>query len=175
MFDSSYEYTFVTKSGNDGELYKNVRTYTFRCKDKYRYILLAEEYEYEVFAIKFYLKNHADSEDRFKINTNYFNALTIFGTCLRVMQGLVKEHPAASFFIFGSQSHKDKLNAPSQRFRIYQRMIENVFSPVNFYHYALSIRSIYLVLNKKNEEPEATLTYLTQLLEDKFELQLKDT
>ena len=122
------------------------------------------------FAIKFYLKNHADSEDRFKIN-----ALTIFGTCLRVMQGLVKEHPAASFFIFGSQSHKDKLNAPSQRFRIYQRMIENVFSPVNFYHYALSIRSIYLVLNKKNEEPEATLTYLTQMLEDNFELQLKDT
>ncbi len=62
------------------------------------------------------------------------------------------QNPFASFAIIGANSiGENKEN--TKRFRVYRRVMQNKFSPVQFNHFVLVKNSCYLMINTDNSEP----------------------
>lgn len=56
--------------------------YRFKTRLNRTYLVEIEEYRYDTYAIKFYLKNHADSPNRYNLLTHDGDAFRILSTCL---------------------------------------------------------------------------------------------
>lgn len=172
MFNSFYEFRYVTNKSGEGELYRCLHIYRFRCERNQVYILLAEEYENNLYGIKFYLKAHADSDKKYQLMTNFYNAFTIFGTCLKIMEDIFfNRNPLASFIFSGAPTLIEEENKKdtTKRIKIYSRIVENLFSPINWFHYPFSPKNLYLLVNKKNEQPEIIVKWVTTKLKENFD------
>ncbi len=155
----------------EGEPYHKVHRFTFRCKKNQRYVILLEEYERDFFGVKFYLNALAESEKRFQQLTNSYDAPAIINTSLEVMGYKLKENPNASFGFTGAplESETDEKGKPTKRFRVYKRIMENLFSPERFAHYQLEQSSIYLLINRNAEDPQELANWATEMLRQNYE------
>jgi hypothetical protein len=148
MFNSSYAFHRVQNiKPIEGDYFLVKRKYSFKGKDGIRYIVEAERYEHNLFAIKFSLNDHSFREDRFSVKTGRNDMMKIVGTCLEIMLTIKKEIPASSFAAIGASSEEEAENN-SQRFRIYRMMFGNEFNPVDYYHYQNTAKSTCMVLHK---------------------------
>ena len=131
--------------------------YSFRSTEtKQRYILRAEYHKADVFAIKFYLKNHSLSKSRYSITANLGHTSRIYLTCASIVPLLLKKYPDASFGLIGSRSYDRKLRKVepaknNRRFNIYSELILQKFGEVTFAHYDYSDISGYLLVNKNKD------------------------
>lgn len=125
-----------------------IETHLFRFKDhnRHRYIVRAEKYPLKVFAIKFFLKAHRFSENKYNLTTNFGTPTRILGTCIQVMVELHQKYPDASFVIFGANSINEKPDN-TKRFRIYKAILGRFFSPLKFRHIVNPKKSVYLLIN----------------------------
>lgn len=155
----------------EGEPYFKVHRFTFRCKKNHRYVILLEEYERDFFGIKFYLNAMAEAKNRFEVLTNSHDAPAIINTCLEVMRLKLKENPKASFGFTGAplESEKSEADGPTKRFRVYKRIMENLFPPQRFAHYQLERSSIYLLINRNSGEPQKLAEWATEMLRQNYE------
>jgi len=151
MFDTHYDFkTIMSRDPREGEHFQKEHKLTFSCKKNQRYIVNVEEYLHDIYIIKFHLKSHSDSEDKYRILTHFNDAAKIISTCTEIMISFYKNNDKASFGFIGAQFVGDEDQSNTKRFRVYRRVMENLFSPVKFSHYSIPEKSAYLLLNKLN-------------------------
>jgi len=81
MFDKSFSYSLIHKQPRNAPYLKTEYGYHFHTKrNRRRYLILVEEYEYNVFAIKFFPSDKRDNPNRFNIITNQFEFAPIIRT-----------------------------------------------------------------------------------------------
>lgn len=157
MADMTEGYPFIYVM-DDKECYynKQIKTLQYRfksTKSNHAYIVRVEKYENSVYCLKFYDKAMRYSRDRFSLRTNTFEPRTIFYTLYHIMIDVLKKDEKASFFFIGAQDEKDELGVATRRFRIYRKFVSSVISDKLFVHYRINELSLYILVNKKAENP----------------------
>ena len=127
--------------------------YAFKSQDNnQRYIVRAEYHREDVFGIKFYAKNHEQSEKKYQLVTNYKHPIRVFITCAIVLPILKSEFETASFGFIGARSIiKDAIiedKRENVRFKIYTKHIPQLVGDDLFEHFEYPKISSYLVVNR---------------------------
>lgn len=127
-----------------------------------RYIVEVEHYKFDLYAVKFYLKIHQNSKDRFNVLTNLYEARSVIYTCIAILIDIYQQNNKASFAFIGSPSPKEierekenpcqKKENRTQRFRIYSTLISTFFSETYFEHRNSPRHSLYLMRNKSSND-----------------------
>jgi len=128
--------------------------YSFRGSEKNgnkRYVVIAEEYSYFVFIVKFYLQEHKSCEHKFNRLTGLNECSRVLATVSVILRELLQQNPYCSFGFVGSNSIGEEKNN-TKRFKLYSRVISNFVSPVLFEHRFIRSKSAYIVLNRNNQE-----------------------
>lgn len=118
------------------------------------YIVLVEQYEHNVFAVKFYPKAWRLSKDKYRLLTKTNEPRTIINSCINVMLSIYSENPNASFGFVGSNNMNEGENE-TKRYRVYSALIATYFSGKYFHNKENKEKSAYLLINKRylNEHP----------------------
>lgn len=170
MFDSSYDFKYLMSEKKQGELYVKLHTFTFKCKKKHSYIFLAEEYDNHLYAVKFFLESHRFSKKRYQLVTAFNDPFAILGTCLKIFNYILQhQNTYASFIFSGAPLLSEDADENTKRIRIYRRIVENTFNPVNWYHYSFPGKNIYMLVNAENESSETLVNWATEMLQTHYE------
>jgi hypothetical protein len=174
MFDSSFPFSLIqrTPKNTGGVLAEYV--FHFRTK-KRRYIVVAEEYNHRVFAVKFYPADRKTDDHRFNIVLNDFEFAPIIRTCINVMQWLLEKYPTASFAYVGANSitpsHTES-KAFTKRYRIYRYVMDVFLNPEKFERYFSTKNSAVLLVNNINENvPALAIAMIEMFMEIYDELE----
>ncbi len=137
------------------------------------YIIEVEHRDYNIYAIKFYLKSHRYSDNRYSLTLNQNqkdknhsgakNFLIILNTMMSLTKDILIKDSKASFGFIGApifsemdfELNNDNINNDgtyknTKRFRIYKAFVLRYFSPQRFEHIQFINSSAYLIRNKKN-------------------------
>ncbi len=157
MFDTHYEFRYINyRKAKPTDYFIKEHKLIFSSKSNQKYIVNVEEYKLHTYVIKFHLKSHSDSDNKYKLLTNQYDAVKILSTCVNIMLYFYKKDNLASFGFIGANL-LDEDEANTKRFQVYKRIMENLFSPLYFHHYNIPEKSIYLLLNKANLELNTNL------------------
>ncbi len=154
MFDVFYPFQQVHRiNKKKGELEITITKFSFLSSSNHRYIIEVEEYPFFLFAVKFYLKAHADSDNKYNLITGHEANTThyILRTCVEVMVDIYKNNPYASFTFIGAPMIGEEKDT-TKRFRVYKILMTRLFPRVTYTHLSYPEQSIYLMLNKDNKE-----------------------
>lgn len=163
MFDSFFDFKHVRRRGSRSEdSFLGVHIYHFKTGIE-PYIVEVEEYEYHVYAIKFYPKSLSNSPKKYNKVTNKGSVSKIISTCVRIMLDIVNRDPLASLCFKGTETGNEDSAEETKRFRIYRNVMRNLFSDQKFTHYEYAKESIYLLLSLRNHSPD-----LLKKIEDHF-------
>jgi hypothetical protein len=133
MFDKSYEFRLCTKKkGNINDLFKNHYIFSFIGKNKERYLVYVEEYPFKLLGVKFFLKKHKLSPNKYKLLSGHQDVGGVVNTCIQIMLDFYRKDDEYSFGFIGVNLVNE--SGTSKRFRIYSLLMANKFSPVNFIH-----------------------------------------
>ncbi len=155
MFDSSYPYHRGRVIKHNDDILIKTLVYSFKTVNKSFYIVNIEKYKNDVYILKFHLKPHSDSENKYKFiahkaNAKYkFDVPIVLNTCLNILLSIKKKNNLASFGFKGVAEDNEK-EENTRRFRVYKLLTENKFSVHRFAHKISVENSTYLLLNKKN-------------------------
>lgn len=128
----SYIFKFVQTVSVSRDFFLFVHTYSFKTRFNKRYIVQVEEYAHEVFIIKFYLKAHSRSKDKYSKLANDFDGFRVLSTCITIMLAILESKECASFGFLGANAKHEPI-ANNQRYRIYQHLMQRYFSPAISY------------------------------------------
>lgn len=156
-----YDFSCVSKQLNGSGDLLETYLYSFKSpKTHMRYIAEVEHYNLDLYAIKFYLKSHQNSKDRFTVLTNLHEARPVIYTCIAILIDIFHQNNKASFAFIGSPSPKEierekrnprqKKENRTQRFRIYSTLMSTFFSETYFEHRNSPRHSFYLMRNKSS-------------------------
>ena len=118
MFDQFFPFRFIMTEAVEGEIYHHISKYTFDGPRNHQYIVLAENYFQDVYAIKFHLKSHSGSINKYTLMTGYHQVPLIIRTCIQIMLSILLENPKASFCVLGTEQENEP-KKETKRFRIY--------------------------------------------------------
>ena len=156
MIPSSYSFVLVHRSqGCDGVLKVDLYRFT-SIKSGLDYIVRVEEYPNSMYAVKFYLKSHANSARKYQLLTNTFEARTIINTCINIMLSIYNQNDKASFGFIGSNSDGESVSN-TKRYRVYSKIIATYFSDKFFMHIENIDKSVYMLLNRRQLELNSNL------------------
>lgn len=168
MFDSSFPFSFIkNEKPAEGDLH--LKTSLYKCKgekSKQQYIIRVEQYKCDVYAIKFHLKNHTTSDEKYKITTGLEEVQQLLGTCIAILLQIHQESPFASFIVVGMNGREEQTLENTKRYRVYKKVLENKFSPIEFDHFDLTQYSCYFMLNKSHPDGENALKYVEEKILD---------
>lgn len=123
-----------------------------------RYIITMEEYNHKVFEVSFCRKSELKSKRRFNILTGLYSngpgAARVIRTCIEAMIYFYRKDASCSFFFVGAAGDEESLDN-SKKYRLYGKIMKNLFSPATFSHYERNQTSTYLLLNKSQENEHA--------------------
>lgn len=134
------------RKARENEAFQLLHIYRFTGKENGKYIVHVEEYEDEVFVVKFYMKRHKRSPDKYRLLSHMRDMQGIVRTCIEIMLEVYRKRPFASFGFLG-MPNSDEARGNTQRYRIYKYVMQNFFPPTVFRHYPLDTHSAYLMLN----------------------------
>lgn len=163
-----YDFNYVHKeNGNIKDIIETLYFSFKSTKTNLRYIAQVEHYNLNLYAIKFYLKNHKDSPNRFTVLTGKFEARPVIHTCIAIMIHIYNLNHNASFAFIGSPSYKEikreeenpkmKKENNTQRFRIYSTLMYTYFRPEKFEHFNSIKQSLYLMLNRASKHTKSEM------------------
>lgn len=169
-------YDFYKIQGNQRNKEK-VELYRFKNDFKDIYIVEIFHYEFNVYAVKFYLKNHRDSKNRYNIcykkefkmrfgfQTGNANFIKVLNTILSIIVEISKKDRLASFGFMGAPKESEanpEINsaninpdctvANTKRYKVYHLYTRKYFNPTDFEYIDSSTSSILLLRNNKNKE-----------------------
>lgn len=127
MFESGYKFALISKTTISKNLFLRQRLYNFRSIRR-RYIAVVEEYDFNVYIIKFFPVSHKLSDRKYNIIFNDYDALRIIRTCVNIMLSIASENELAGFGFIGAntiQANFYENASNTQRFRIYRRLMLN--------------------------------------------------
>jgi hypothetical protein len=156
-----YPLTFVQKDHcRDETDHLSTYIYTFFSPPtKLKYVIRAEYFSTNTFAIKFYAKRDKKLPAKYSRIINRGDAVNILLTAGNVLPLCLEYFPSASFALAGSRSFDPFSNTVesfqrNQRFRIYSELIKRYVGTELFEHISYEQISCYLLLNKKNTDLE---------------------
>lgn len=155
MFDSGYSVRYASRSQPFGASY-TLHILTFRCRFNRQYIIHVEQYENQVFGVKFHLKDHRDSPRKYNLLTGINDPFRVLSTVVVAMQYFEKRFPLASFAFFGAELEKEPIEN-TKRFRVYRPIMENFFPLEEYEHQILLQESFYLMLNIQHRDQNPDL------------------
>lgn len=151
MYLPHYKYRFVQKVydlgfGDSFFLYKLL--YTFKSpKSNLWYWVWVEVYEKDMYVIKFHLKTHRNSKDKYSLMTGLYEARPVIYTCIAIMQEIALNNLHASFGFVGANMEGES-ERMTKRFKVYSRIMATYFSNDEFKHFMLLQKSAYLLVRK---------------------------
>lgn len=147
MLESAYPFYFIQKDKGLSKGLLHILLYRFKSeKSHLTYIVRVEEYEYDIYAVKFYQKNHSLSKNKYRIMTNTYEPRRIINTCINIMLSIYKDNSKASFGFIGANGVNEDINC-TKRYRVYSRIIATYFSDAYFYHKENIEKSAYMLIN----------------------------
>ncbi|MFN3489554.1 MAG: hypothetical protein ACK4YV_10495 [Emticicia sp.] len=170
MFDSGYKFALISKTTVSKKLFLRQRIYNFRSLFR-RYIAVVEEYELNVFIVKFFPVSHKLSDKKYNVIFNDFDAPRVIRTCIDIMLSIATENELASFGFIGANTisedfYENEIN--TQRFRIYRRIMLNFFREESFSHLEEPSISAYLMVNKKNKNFEELTPKIVEMFQEVY-------
>jgi hypothetical protein len=153
MFDSGHKYHRINITKVSEKLFLRQHLYNFRAS-KRRYIAVVEEYEFQVFIVKFFPVSHKLSDKKYNVIFNDFDAPRVIRTCINIMLDILAEKPLASFGFIGANTisnGESEGETNTQRFRIYTKLMLNFLAKTAFSHLEEPSISAYFMVNKKNK------------------------
>lgn len=165
MLESAYPFYHIMKVQGDGKGILDIDLYRFKSqKSKLVYIVRVERYEYDVYAIKFYPKNHQHSKNKYRLLTNTNEPRRIINTCVNIMLSIYEANGNASFGFIGSNGIDEDICC-TKRYRVYSKLMATYFSNKHFYHKENIEKSAYMLIN--NDALKANENLISQI-EDFF-------
>ena len=155
MFDSPYPIRYSNKVSLPGAPYI-LHILTFRCRMNRQYIIHVEQYAHHVFAVKFFLKSHRDSERKYNLLSGLNDPFRVLSTIMNTMKYFEERFPLASFAFFGSELEGEAIEN-TKRFRVYVPISENFFATDKYEHLFLVEESFYLILNIEHKKQNKNL------------------
>ena len=96
-----YPYRFVQRiedAYSQNSFLKYKLLYTFKSsKSHLWYWVWVEVYDYDFYAVKFHLKAHRDSKNKYSLMTGLNEARPVINTCIAIMQEIGNKNPNSSF------------------------------------------------------------------------------
>lgn len=166
MFDHAFEYVC---HGFGKSNYLGVETlcgkYAFTStKNHQRYIVEVDHFEdNELFAVKFYQKNHEGSKNKYHLLTKSEYSITVFSTVLSIMSEIYSKYPYCSFVFQGAKLLTEDNESDTKRFRLYGKICKYFFSPSLFEHFDRKTTSHYVVLNRAYRDKQSLLDLIATL------------
>lgn len=160
---SYYPFRFVQNfhgPGGNGFL-KYKQLYSFVSPRSHQtYWAWVEVYDCHFYAIKFHLKSHRLSPNKYQLMTGYGEARPVINTCIQIMVDVAQRDHRASFGFVGANMKGEPENN-TKRFRVYRRFMATFFSDVEFEHLSFTEKSAYVLVRRS--ELNATPELLTEL------------
>ncbi len=144
-----YPYLFRRSFRNDDSslpdlLYKWL--YSFKSQKTHQvYWVWVEVYNEHFYAIKFHLKQHRDSQNKYRILTKLNEVRPVINTCVAIMQEVASNDPLSSFGFIGANMEGES-TVETKRYRIYRRVISTLFGNELFEHFFFPAKSAYVML-----------------------------
>jgi len=167
-----YSLKFIQKvkiKNGDGHL--STLIFTFHSsKNKIKYVLNIEEYEEQLFAIKFYPKSLKKSDLKYNIIINKGDVIKVLMTCASVIPHILESNENASFGFVGSRTFDSSRRAFTEnsilnkRYRVYSKLIKEVIGNKTFVHMEYEKISGYLLINKSFEKIEIKEAKIKEVL-----------
>lgn len=150
MLRDAYPFYFIQRnSGTDNDVFREILLYRFKSsKSNLVYIVRVEVFEYNVYGIKFYLKNHSLSPNKYRLLTKTNEPRRIIYTCINIMLSIYESDPMASFGFVGANG-MDEDCVCTKRYRFYSRIIATYISDSKFYHKENKDHSAYMLINRQ--------------------------
>jgi len=177
MFDNPYDFkgkghTKKIHSNTSVKIPYNRYTYAFKDDDKQTYLVYLDQYDPNIFIVKYHLKNHSSSSKKYSLRTNGNHAARVICTSVYIMIDMLKKNPYASFgFIGAADNGENKVN--TKRFRIYSKVMARLFAPTNFTHYHLVNQSAYFMLSKNTSDQQDVLDALDLIFRELLSYNIK--
>lgn len=147
MLQSAYPFYFIQSDKGELKGLLHVLLYRFKStKSNLVYIVRVEEYEYNIYAVKFYQKSHSLSKNKYRIMTNTNEPRRIINTCVNIMLTVYQKNKKASFGFVGANGFDEDISY-TKRYRVYSRIIATYFSDEHFYHKENIEKSAYMLIN----------------------------
>uniref|UniRef100_A0AB33IWC6 Uncharacterized protein n=2 Tax=unclassified Prevotella TaxID=2638335 RepID=A0AB33IWC6_9BACT len=120
------------------------------------YIVIVEQYQHHVFAVKFYPKKWTNSKYKYQKLTNTNEPRRIINTCINVMLSIYEQYQDASFGFIGA-SRINEGNRETKRYKVYSTIVATYFSDQYFFHKENKDKSAYLLINSQKLSSHPTL------------------
>lgn len=131
--------------------------YTFKStKSNQWYWVWIEEYNYNVYAVKFHLKADRNSKFKYQRLTGLNEARLAINTCIAIMLEINELNPKASFGFIGSNLLTETIQE-TKRFRVYKKIMLSYFSFDLFVHKEIKDKSAYVMICRTEFENEPDL------------------
>lgn len=86
---NAYPFVFLQNMEDEQQVATHLKLYRFKSsKSNLTYIVRVEIYPQHIYAVKFYLKNHSDSPNKYRLMTNTYEPRRIINTCINIMISL---------------------------------------------------------------------------------------
>jgi len=143
--ENSYPFIFLQNTKDEQNIATLVKLYRFKStKSNLTYIARVELYPQHVYAIKFFLKKHSNSPNKYRLMANTYEPRKIINTCINIMLSLHENDPLASFGFIGANGMNENGTYNTKRFRVYTTLIATYFTENLFVHKENKDKSIYL-------------------------------
>lgn len=154
---------------NDSVNQLRVNIYSFvSTKTNKKYIVRLEDWNDDLFAVKFYLDRDKKNKNKYTVLTGYNEATTVLRTVLNIMiefsSNRRKNGICTHFVVVGTGITNDFENN-TKRFRIYSKLLQNLISPLYYIHYEFVEKSIYFLCDRNNLD---ALSHLISKLKQNF-------
>ena len=148
MFNTFFEYKYIRNYKELDSYSEKIHEYQF-ISSKTKYCVRFEEYELDIYAVKFYLYKERKNSKRYTTMSNLNEVMPILRTIINIIVEHSKECVMSSYVIIGASVSNE---IESKRYRLYKRVIELFFSPVKFEHHIFNSKNAYILLN--NDHPD---------------------
>lgn len=151
MFDSTFKVDFHGCNDDTFDKHHIKRcTYAFTSRrNRQRYIVTVDDFLNELHVVKFYLKSHEKSKNKFMLLTHEGYSISVFSTVLSIMKSIYDRYPYCSFIFQGERLLKESDHKDTKRHQLYSKIAKYYFSPEIFEHLDNRNQSYYLLLNRQ--------------------------
>ena len=114
----------------NGTLMKKL--YKFKSPKSHQwYMVWVECYRHHFYAVKFHLKNHRYSDNKYRYMTKLNEARQVIHTCINIMLEIAMEDDLSSFGFIGANSIGESIKE-TKRFQVYKILMATYFSEEHF-------------------------------------------
>lgn len=170
-FTTIHPFTLVNKTSRTAYHQEIINhRYSFYVPTVGTYIVDVEEYPHLIHAVKFHLKSHSSSDQKYNHLVGKNKAPTTIGTCFHLIRHIHDNNRKSSFTFIGSNSVGES-KSNTKRYRVYKRIADDILGPERFTHHTDDSRSMYLMISRDVNVNEA---FIIQRLENIIDLHFFD-